>query len=446
MDRRTFLRGLGATSAALLTSRSVFSSQHNLFAGDHLSINAATAPFEHVVLVMMENRSFDHLMGWLPGADGHQAGLIYIDSHGVAHQTYSLAPDYTGCPHPDPDHSYSGGRIQYDAGKMDGFLRDSQNDIYCIGYYDEASLPFYNALARNYSAFDHYFCSILGPTFPNRLFQHAAQTDRLTNSFTISTLPTIWDTLQQAGVSAHYYYSDVPFLALWGAKYIPISASYQQFLIDAAGGALPAFSFVDPRYTITDDGSGNDDHPHADMRAGEAFMAEIYRAVTSSPLWPKTVLIYSFDEWGGFFEHVPPPRVVAPNNVDTDIVNGEVLLGLRIPPLVISPFTRNLNPNKPRVQHDVFDHTSVLKLIEWRWNLPPLTARDASNQITNLNVALDFHNPQTALPALPEPLPYVPLACPQGTQQTFTDTFGSEESVEMPELQQMALSYGWPTY
>ena len=377
---------------------------------------------------------------------GHQAGLTYIDSQGVAHQTYSLAPDYTGCPHPDPDHSYAGGRIQYDGGKMDGFLRSGQNDIYCIGYYDEASLPFYNALARNYTAFDRYFCSILGPTFPNRLFQHAAQTDRLTNGFTISTLPTIWDTLQQAGVGAHYYYSDVPFLALWGAKYIPISASYQQFLIDAAGGTLPAFSFVDPRYTITDDGSGNDDHPPADMRAGEAFMAEIYRAVTSSPLWPKTVLIYTFDEWGGFFEHVPPPRVVAPNNVDTDIVNGQVLLGLRIPPVVVSPFTRNVNPNKPRVLHDVFDHTSVLKLVEWRWNLPPLTARDASTEITNLNAALDFHNPQTALPGLPEPLPYVPLACPQGTQQTFTDTFGSEESVEMPELQQMALSYGWPTY
>jgi phospholipase C len=235
-------------------------------------------------------------------------------------------------------------------------------------------------------------------------------------------------------------------LGLWGAKYIPISAPYQQFLADAAGGNLPAFSFVDPRYTITDDGTGNDDHPHADMRAGEAFIADIFRAVTSSQLWPRTVLIYSFDEWGGFFEHVPPPRVIAPNNLDTDLVQGKALLGLRIPPVVVSPFTRNLNPDKPKVLHNVFDHTSALKLLEWRWNLQPLTARDASSAITNLNVALNFHNPQTSVPAMPDLLPYVPLACPQGTAQTFGDTFGSEESVEMASLQQMAASYGWPLY
>jgi phospholipase C len=447
MDRRNFLRGLGASGALLLTSKSgLFNQAFGAHSQNELATSAASAPFDHVVLVMMENRSFDHLLGWLPGANGHQAGLTYVDSQGVAHQTYSLAPDYTGCPHPDPDHSYGGGRIQYDGGKMDGFLRSGSNDVFSIGYYDEAALPFYSALARNYVAFDHYFCSILGPTFPNRMFQHAAQTDRLTNSFTVSTLPTIWDRLQQAGVSAHYYYSDVPFLGLWGAKYIPISAPYQQFLTDAAGGNLPAFSFVDPRYTITDDGTGNDDHPHADMRAGEAFMAEIFRAVTSSQLWPRTVLIYTFDEWGGFFEHVAPPRVIAPNNVDTDLVQGKALLGLRIPPVVVSPFTRNLDPEKPKVLHNVFDHTSALKLLEWRWNLQPLTARDASSAITNLNVALNFQNPQTSVPAMPDLLPYVPLACPQGTEQTFGDTFGSEESVEMASLQQMAASYGWPLY
>jgi phospholipase C len=250
----------------------------------------------------------------------------------------------------------------------------------------------------------------------------------------------------QAGIPAHYYYSDVPFLALWGAKYIPISEPYQQFLTDCATGNLPSFSFVDPRYTVTDDGTGTDDHPHADMRAGEAFMAEIYRAVTSSPLWARTVLIYTFDEWGGFFDHVPPPRAVAANGVDTDIVNGQVLLGLRIPPVVVSPFTRNANPARPRVIHNVFDHTSALKLVEWRWNLKPLTPRDASSEITNLNAALNFHNPQTALPSLPQPMSYVPLPCPQGTEQTFTDTFGSEESVEMPGLQKLAVSNGWPIY
>jgi phospholipase C len=448
MDRRSFLRNLfGAGGVAVLASKSNLLSQSLQSAHEgETALSSAQAPFDHVVLVMMENRSFDHLLGWMPGADGRQAGLTCVDSQGVTHQTYPLAPDYTGCPHPDPDHSWGGGRIQYDSGKMDGFLRSGSNDIFCIGYYGESDLPFYSALARSYTSFDHYFCSILGPTFPNRMFQHAAQTDRLTNSFTVSTLPTIWDRLQQAGVSARYYYSNVPFLGLWGAKYIPIAAPYSTFSADAALGQLPAFSFVDPRYTITDDGTGNDDHPHADMRAGEAFIAEVFRAVTNSPLWPRTVLIFTFDEWGGFFEHVAPPRVIAPNGVDPDLVNGKALLGLRIPPVVVSPFTRSPNPNKPRVLHNVFDHTSALKLLEWRWNLSPLTARDASSAITNLNAALNFQNPQTAVPDLPEPLPYVPLACPQGSAQTVGDTFGSEESVDMAQLQQMAVQYGWPIY
>jgi phospholipase C len=371
--------------------------------------------------------------------------LTYTDSNGVAHQTYSLAPDYTGCPHPDPDHSYQGGRIQYDGGKMDGFLRSGNNDVYSIGYYAEQSLPFYNALARNYTSFDRYFCSILSSTFPNRIFQHAAQTDRLKNDFTVSTLPTIWDRLAAAGVSARYYYSNVPFLALWGQKYVSISAPYQEFLTNALAGTLPAFSFVDPRYTILDDGSGNDDHPHADMRAGEAFMHEIFNAVTNSSIWPKTALIFTFDEWGGFFDHVAPPRVIAPNAVDPDLVNGNALLGIRIPPVVVSPFTRG-NAAHPRVLHSVFDHTSVLKLLEWRWNLQPLTARDASTQITNLNQAFDFGQEVVSIPSLPAPEPYMPLACPQGTAQTFGDTFGSEESVDMGTLQSMAVANGWKIY
>jgi len=445
MNRRDFLRELlGAAGAALLASNSDLLNQRLFALGNEKGaqvLSAGKNAIDHIVVVMMENRSFDHLLGWLPNADGQQAGLIYVDAQGVAYQTHPLAPDYTGCPHPDPTHSYAGGRVEYDGGKMDGFLRAGHNDIYSIGYYLEQDLPFYNALARNYTSFDRYFCSILSSTFPNRIFQHAAQTDRLSNTYTISTLPTIWDRLAQGGVSARYYYSNIPFLALWGAKYIPISATFAQFLTDALAGNLPAVSFVDPRYTTVDDGTGNDDHPHADMRAGDAFMADVFHAVSSSAAWPKTALIFTFDEWGGFFDHVPPPRVVAPNNVDPDLVNGNALLGLRIPPVVVSPFTRG-DPQSPRVMHQVFDHTSVLKLIEWRFGLPPLTARDASDQVGNLKIALKLSQPDASVPNLPAPLSYVPLACPQGN--VFGDTFGSEESVGMATLQQLAASYGWP--
>lgn len=437
MNRREFLGMLATASSAFVLNHSIpLHASTLLFQQDPNS-----SGINHIVLVMMENRSFDHLMGWLPGANGRQAGLEFADPSGVLHPTHKLSPDFTGCPllapFRDPDHSYTGGRVEYDNGLMDGFLLDTANDIFSIGYYIEADLPFYSALARNFTTLDSYFCSILGPTFPNRIFQHAAQTDRLSDSVTPTNLPTIWDKLQAAGVPAKYYFNNVPFLALWGTKYLGISAPYAQFLVDAASGNLPAVSFVDPLLTITDDGTGNDDHPHADIRAGDAFLAQAFHAVASGPNWAKTVFIVNFDEWGGFFDHVAPPRATAPNNVDTDLVNGKALLGFRVPTVVASPFSIG-NPAQPTVNHLVYDHTSVLKLIEWRFGLTPLTARDASTDVNNLLSALNLASPLTTVPTLPQPLPPVPMPCPLGSAQTLQDTLG------LSLLQQQALAQGWP--
>ena len=366
----------------------------------------ATATVDHIVVVMMENRSFDHLLGWLPNANGRQTGLTYPAKDGSSHPTIPLAapplPDYQGCGHPEPDHSWEGGRIAYDDGKMDGFLLAGMNDDYAIGFYGEKDRPFHSALARTYTTFDNFFSSILAETFPNRIFMHAAQTDRLENSLTLSTLPTIWDRLIEKGVSARYYYADVSFLWLWGIKYLPISARYEQFLSDAAAGTLPSVAFVEPRFLSEELGTSNDDHPHADIRAGDAFLAKTFHAVANGPDWGSTVFIVTYDEWGGFFDHVAPPRAVAPNNVDPDVVGGKALLGMRIPVVVASPFTRG-DPMSPRVISEVFDNTSILKLIEWRWNLKPLTARDASTDVGNLAFALDLAHPQLTVPALPHP-------------------------------------------
>ena len=383
VNRRELLKNAAIVSGAAWFGASRLSGR-KLFAQDvPLSLPALPSPansgIEHIVVVTMENRSFDHFLGWLPNADGKQAGLSFTDSAGVSHATYSLSGDYTGCPHPDPDHSYGGARVEYDGGKMDGFLRAGSNDVFSIGYYGERDIPFYAALARNYTACDRYFAAILGPTFPNRLFLHAAQTDRLDDSTSLTSLPTIWDRLASAGVSARYYFSNVPFLALWGVKYLGISSLYEEFLLAASTGTLPAVSFIDPRYTILDDGTGNDDHPHADIREGDLFLYKTFQAVATGPKWANTVFIVNFDEWGGFFEHVVPPRATAANNVDTDLVDGKTLLGLRVPTVVACPFSRG-NPADSRVSALVFDHTSVLKLIEWRWGLEPLTPRDASTQ------------------------------------------------------------------
>jgi phospholipase C len=300
---------------------------------------------------------------------------------------------------------------------MDGFLRAGNNDIYTIGYYTDADIPFMAALARHYLVCDRYFASILGPTFPNRMFMWAGQTDRLENSSSLATLPTIFDRLAAAGVSHTYYFNNLPYLGLWGLKYLGVSSPFQTFLTQAAAGSLPAVSFIDPIFTLLDDGTGNDDHPHADIRNGDAFLATIFRALSNGPAWASTVLIINFDEWGGFYEHVAPPRVIAPNNTDQDLVNGQALLGFRVPALVVSPFTRNKAalalPGRLRqtdyrqksalVDHALYDHTAVLKLIEWRWGLKPLTARDASPQIGNLADAMDFTSPDTTIPPVPNP-------------------------------------------
>jgi len=431
IKRREFLKGVASASGAAIAG-SVLGK--NLLAHSTEELPELPLPgksgIENIVVVMMENRSFDHMLGWMPYAKGRQAGLSYKDKKGVEHKTYRLT-SYTGCPHPDPDHSYEGGRSEYDDGKMDGWLRTSTNDEYCIGYYAEEDLKFYSALFRNYTTLDNYFPSILSSTFPNRVFSWAAQTDRLDNSIKLSKLPTIIDSLQAANVDVTYYFNNVPFLALWGTKYASVSALYDQFLVQAAFGLLPPVSFVDPIYTVTDDGTGNDDHPHADMRRGEAFVQEVFKAVTQGPNWDKTVLIVTRDEWGGFFEHIVPPRVIAPNDVDKDLKNGKALLGCRVPVSIVSPFTRG-NPEKPRLNSLLYDHTAILKFIEWRFGLPPLTKRDASPAIHNLAYAMDFKHPNYSVPSLPHVTAPKPHAC----QGAIVDghTTGHTDSYDLLQL------------
>jgi phospholipase C len=380
----------------------------------------AQSGIEHVVVVMMENRSFDHMLGWLPGADGRQAGLSFPDRNGVLRSTHHLT-DFMGCAHPDPDHSYEGARAQYDEGKSDGWLRSGANDEYALGYYVQNDLAFWGAAARDWTVCDRYFASILGPTYPNRIYQHAGTTDRIENTTATSKLPTIWDRLAAAGLKGTYYFGDIPFTALWGDKYVGISRPYAQFLADCASGTLPQVSFIDPRFGGEDQGTSNDDHPHADIRVGERVLADIYAAVTRGPGWKNTVLVVNYDEWGGFFDHVPPPR-------GPDVQPLFERRGFRVPALIVSPFARRKN-----VAHDIYDHTSVLKMIEWRWGLPPLQPRDAAAR--NLAEVLDFSAPNLTVPAYVVPsvvaAPCAPASLP------------SETEVELPNLQALARSAGF---
>jgi phospholipase C len=416
ISRRRFLGGAAAGAGALAL-------------GGPAALGAKTSPgpaFDHVVVVMMENRSFDHFLGWLPGADGRQAGLTYYDAAGVAHATHPLAPDYQGCAHPDPDHSYGGGRTEYDGGACDGWLRAGQNDEYAIGYYVQSDLAFFGQAAPQWTTFSRYFPAILAETYPNRIYQHAGQTDRLKNGPAQCTLPTIWDTLADAGLTGRYYFSDVPFLALWGAKYVPIGRQVASFYADCAAGTLPNVAFVDPRFNDENSGTSGDDHPHADVRNGEAFMASIYSAVTTSPNWPRTALIFNFDEWGGFYDHVPPPTAaIPPATRAAGDVDGR--RGFRVPCVLVSPYAR-----RGRVSLRVYDHTSILRMIEERWSLPALTIRDrTANSIgAELSASPDFSAPAYDVPA-------GPFGGPCGTGVS-----ASEE--EWAPLLELAQASGWP--
>mgnify|MGYP001618784172 CR=1 FL=1 len=264
--------------------------------------NPAESGIDHIVVVMMENRSYDHFLGWVPGGDGIQEGAQYADNDGQMHSTFRLAtdPDYgfQGCGKEDPAHGYETGRVQFNNGRNDGFLKTvgTPGDLFPIGYYTAEDVPFFKGAVENFTVCDRFFSSILSSTFPNRVHLQSGQTDRNNNTLPYaqqapSTLPTIWDLLAEAGVSAQYYFSDLPILGLWGPKYLPISTKYETFLVDAALGNLASVSYIDPFFGASvgesPAGISRDDHPNADIRDGQAFLDEIYNALRNSPQWEK---------------------------------------------------------------------------------------------------------------------------------------------------------------
>jgi phospholipase C len=399
------------------------------------------AGFEHVVVVMMENRSFDHFFGWLPGGNGRQAGLTYLDSAGVSHPTHSLAPDYQGCAFLDPGHSYSDGRVQYHNGAADGWLLDGSdasssnpnqaNDIFAIGYYGQSDLSFLGAAGPAFTVCDNYFCGIMAETYPNRFHMHAAQTDRLVNGSATSTLPTIWSRLEEKGLSGRYYFSDLPFLALWGTRYASISKPFSQFLADASAGTLPNVAFIDPRFEDEGSGTSQDDHPHADIRNGEVFLNQIYDAVRNSPNWSKTVLIINYDEWGGFFDHVPPPLAPIPT-ASAAAGDTDGRLGFRVHCVVISPYAR-----RNFIAHGQYDHTSILKMIEWRFGLPPLSVRD--NTANNLAEVLNLAAPDVTAPAFNVPTgPFGSPCAPAAISPA-----AAKRAANLQELKTLAINSGF---
>ena len=453
LSRRSFIRlaGAGAGLAALGAGVPVYAASRTRPPhAPHPS--AGELGIDHVVILMLENRSFDHLLGWMPQADGRQWGA-YRAPDGRYYPNYPLAPDFQGCGYSDADHSWEGWLVEYNGGRCDGFLmrpgafsnstEHAAVNTFPVGYYTERDLPVLAALARNYTTIDRYFCSIAAETYPNRFYQHAARTDRDHNSGgpSICTLPAIWDQLsplpgpaQPGGQpTGSYYFEDAPFLALWGQKYAPFVRPFSQeapvpstgvvdgttlppITIDSKGetffdavrnGTLPNVSYIDPSFVDEGSGTSQDDHPLADVRLGDKLVANVYHALADAGLLSRTILVITFDEWGGFYDHVPPPKVVDDTDPATVDHSGNVptlgqdhpdyrQLGFRVPCVVISPFGGHRI-----VSGGPFEHTSSLAMIESLFGLRPLTARDANAVNLLQALPLDHRRRHHLSPVIP---------------------------------------------
>ncbi|KXU84219.1 phosphoesterase [Paraburkholderia monticola] len=357
---------------------------------------------DFIVLVTMENRSFDHFLGWLPEAEGRPANQQFKDAFGATQTPFSLSANpaygYQACAHQDPNHSFQGARTQLASGAMNGWLLTpgtslNQGDLLPIGYYTSADLPFFSAVASHYTIGDFYFSGILTSTFPNRLYLHSGATDRLDDSNDTSSLTTIWDKLSDANVGCNYYYRDVPFTALFGTRYLGISRPFADFLANAATGTLPPFCMVDPAFVGEEEGFSSDDHPHADIRDGQAFLAQVYEALRTSPNWSRTLMIVVYDEWGGFLEHVVPPT--RPIGISEFTLGNDGKLGFRVPLALLGP-----RVSAGTVTRYPFDPSSIHALLQWRFGLQPLGVRGSDPATFNLAYALDFSGaPRTDAPA-----------------------------------------------
>jgi len=336
-------------------------------------------PIEHVVVIMKENHAFDNYFGTYPGVDGIPSNVTLPDGHGGFIAPHRLNTTWTW----DLPHSRDAMLQSYNGGKNDGFAIAAESWIpglgeAAMGYYDRHEVGAYWSLAENYTLADRYFQSMFGPTIPNRLYSFAGHAGGLTsNAIDLSglDLPTIFDQMEAHRVSWKYYTSVGPHYTSLPEDLPHIRTNYRMvskivpldhLLSDVMAGNLPQVAYVDPEADL-----GISEHPPGDVVAGVAWTVQTIRAIQASSVWPSTAILLTWDESGGFYDHVPPPQV------------DEWGYGFRVPMVVISPFAK-----KGWIDHDVMDHTSIMKFIADNWGLPYLTNREA--RAGNLTNAFNF--------------------------------------------------------
>ncbi len=403
-------------------------------------------PIDHFVVVMMENRSFDHYFGWLSNVADATQHQTYTDPQGNSVSTRhasTLEREWQGCGHPDPGHGWESGRAQL----QNGFLAaGSGNDEFALTYYDRGELAFLHAAARKYTLYDQFFCSLLASTWPNRYYKWSAQSGgKKDNTPPLSTVgnqwPTIFDRAIARGLKARYYNSDLPFSAVWGPRGLTWTHKLERFYTDCASGRLPHISFVDPPFRDGGGGDGlsADEHPHGDVRLGQAWMADVVRAFVNSPNYRRGALFVVYDEWGGFFDHARPPRVPDARS-SSDLYEDFGQMGFRIPAVAISPYTaRRLSDGPFRVQHQLLGFESILKLIEHRFAIKPLTTRD--REAGNIGTTFNWERPNFAPLQLPNPQQIAAQPC---STADLSDESALAHESDLAALEGLAERFGFP--
>jgi len=355
IDRRTFLKAAGALGLAGLAAP--------VIPGLAATFVKRRNPIQHIIIDLQENRSFDHYYGFAPFASqfGIPAGYSQPDGAGG-----SVAPyHFTSLSTPDIGHSWTATHREFHDGAMDGFF--TTDGINAMGFYTAQDLPFYYSLHDTSTLCVNYFCSLLGPTWPNRFYTAAGTSGGITTNgiwgYGVFDYPIILDLLDAANVSWKVYnvgMDSVPFgntdnvFVFWDrfAKDQRAHRPKQEFFQDLKQDTLPNVSWIIPSFA-----RGWDEHPPADVSVGMGIVQELVDGLRNSSSFASSAYIHTYDEAGGYFDHVAPPQVDAYG------------LGIRVPTWIISPFAKpgHLEPT-------VYEHTSTLKFIEAVFNLPTLAS------------------------------------------------------------------------
>lgn len=448
------------------------------------------------VVLMMENRSFDHVFGYLKATNPNVAGLNgnesnQRDPNSAASPQIQVSRASSFVMRFDPGHEYYDVQIQlygplngtdptlppvanppFQPAPMNGFIAsateavdESGDEIMVMECFQSDQLPVLTTLAKEFAMFNFWYSSLPGPTWPNRFFVHAATSGGLSDSPTTSQIldgfsfqnGTIYKRLGDAGKDWRIYHDGLPQTAgidELRVEYVnPFTKRFQDigdFFTDVQNGNLGDYNFIEPRYDTGNNYlDGNSMHPLNDIRKGEALVKQVYEALRgNAKYWAETMLIITFDEHGGFYDHQAPP-VAVPTGDDSKYANPDysfdfARLGIRVPAIVVSAYTARgtVIGADPSDASTIFDHTSVLATAEKRFGLAPLTKRDAAAK--TLEVALNTDTARIsatdALMTLPNPAPDSAVTVPTDPNGIFAANPQAPLSVNQQTMAALALA------